>query len=177
MWFTHIGYFNDASEIEYTYELLLNCINELKNKGLESGFLEVISREAKPFSCYKDKVMAPFKNNDFDFYIASFSFDNDNLGLWNYYTKSPNLLGYNIGFKNDFHPKIEDYKDINTNIEGNVIYNVETQKTLLCRAVKEYARFSLFSKNSSISGSNLFAIIVFSFLSISSKSIISSPFF
>ena len=39
----------------------------------------------------------PYKKKRY-IYQCSFSTQNDNLSLWNYYTKSDGIKGYNLGF-------------------------------------------------------------------------------
>lgn len=39
-----------------------------------------------------------YRGEKFLYFICSFSTDNDALPLWNYYTKTPSSLGYNIAF-------------------------------------------------------------------------------
>ncbi|MFA7658165.1 MAG: DUF2971 domain-containing protein [Candidatus Gastranaerophilaceae bacterium] len=140
--FTHIDYLNDASEVKYTYELLLDCIAMLKKSDGESSFYNIISDDAKLFCCEDESYRygSTLKVNNFSYFIASFSLDMDNLSLWNYYTKNSDMLGYNIEFESGIS-LLKKNKYIHTFAGGHVIYDIHIQKSLILKALKDYKKY------------------------------------
>lgn len=83
LWFTHIDYMNDRDEV-------IAGAEQLKKVGLMScdeDYGEIIKNEAK-------QLMRKNQNA----FVCCFSMKQDELAMWNYYTKDVYNQGYNIGF-------------------------------------------------------------------------------
>lgn len=128
LWFTNIYFLNDNNEMFYTYKLILEVIEELKDnikpdlyKSIKDRCDYVLSED------YLIEEQDTFGRPEY--YIASFSLYNDSISLWNYYTKS-NVTGYNL----EFQPYILTEK---TNIYGKVCYNINEQKEMLKSTIEK----------------------------------------
>ena len=125
--FSNALYLNDKEEVTYSYKLIVNLIEEMPNLNIEL------------FSSIKTYFYKKYKNivdgndsflNKYEYYTISFSTDNDNLTLWNNYSKGQKYTGYNIGFcKKDLIADME-RQGFNA-VYGNIIYNRDVQKTIL----------------------------------------------
>ena len=125
--FSNALYLNDKEEVTYSYKLIVNLIEEMPNLNIEL------------FSSIKTYFYKKYKNivdgndsflNKYEYYTISFSTDNDNLTLWNNYSKGQKYTGYNIGFcKKDLIADME-RQGFNA-VYGNIIYNSDVQKTIL----------------------------------------------
>lgn len=122
LWFTNIYFLNDNQELFYTYKLIDEVIKEIK-KELSNAFYEKI--KARKNYLLSDDYFDQEKNvwARQEYYVASFSTDEDNLALWNYYTKT-DTTGYNICFK--------DYAFCKHSVaQGKVCYEKIKQKEML----------------------------------------------
>lgn len=128
IWFSDVKYLNDASEINHTYELLNKQLNAYKNDINQEFFSKI-----KGFLTEDYDVMSYVTRTTY--YVASFSTDNDNLGLWNYFTKTNNMAGYNIGInKINLINKIQDKLKQTTFLTHNkVIYSQKEQESIIKR--------------------------------------------
>ena len=122
LWFTNIYFLNDNNEIFYTYRLIEDIIKELKDE-LVPKFHKKIKERCQYilgqdyFSSEKSVWYRP------EYYVASFSLDNDNINLWNYYTKS-NTTGYNIAFRS--------YHFMDRSLaQGLVCYEIDKQRNMI----------------------------------------------
>ena len=125
--FSNALYLNDKEEVTYSYKLIVNLIDKMPE--LNSAL----------FSKIKDYFYKKYKNiidgdanflNKYEYYTISFSTDNDNLTLWNNYSKAQTYTGYNIGFcKKDLITDME--KQGFHSVYGNIIYEKEKQITVL----------------------------------------------
>lgn len=131
IWFSDIKFMNDEREILYTYDLVVKCLGNLTdiNKEFSNHILNY-------YNNIKNLNKNPYKHS---FFISCFSTDNDNLSLWNNYTKNENKIGYCIEFDSKF---IEDYieklnLDFDTSMieQREVIYNKEEQINLISQAL------------------------------------------
>ena len=146
--FSNALYLNDKEEVTYSYRLIVNLIAEMPNLNSEL------------FSKIKEYFYKKYKNiidgndnftNKYEYYTISFSTDNDNLTLWNNYSKGQTYTGYNIGFcKKDLIADME--RQGFHSVYGNIIYNNEIQTTILKLIFekwnKQYEKYAK-SKNSS----------------------------
>ncbi len=76
-------------------------------------------------------------------YQCSFSTQEDNLSLWNYYTKSDGIKGYNVGFNSFDLSKSLVTRDYSEKrgiriFHGNVVYSVANQKKTIKNIVKDF---------------------------------------
>lgn len=134
--FTHIYFLNDKSEMIYTYNLLLQDVLKDLKSSINESLLKAIEGRAKYVTnenYYNEESGVLFRT---DYYVASFSKDSDNLGLWNYYTKTNNKTGYNIKFKHDL---IVDLKQHYECVYAScVCYDKQKQIELLKNTVSKY---------------------------------------
>ena len=125
--FSNALYLNDKEEVTYSYKLIVNLIEEMPNlnKELFSNIKMYFYKKYKNIVDGNDNFL-----NKYEYYTISFSTDNDNLTLWNNYSKGQKYTGYNIGFcKKDLIADME-RQGFNA-VYGNIIYNNEVQKTIL----------------------------------------------
>ena len=125
--FSNALYLNDKEEVTYSYKLIVNLIEEMPNLNIElfSNIKTYFYKKYKNIVDGNDSFL-----NKYEYYTISFSTDNDNLTLWNNYSKGQKYTGYNIGFcKKDLIADME-RQGFNA-VYGNIIYNNEVQKTIL----------------------------------------------
>lgn len=125
--FSNALYLNDKEEVTYSYKLIVNLLDEMPrlNEELASRIKDYFSRKYKNIVDGSDSFL-----NKYEYYTISFSTDSDNLTLWNNYSKGQTYTGYNIGFcKKDLIADME--KQGFHSVYGNIIYNKETQITVL----------------------------------------------
>jgi len=101
LWFTDYRFLNDRSEKIYAFDLFVKCMKE-EESFLKSNFYDTIlssicEGNSLKFEVY-DKTIK--KLYDRDYYVASFSNNDNSLSMWNYYTKTASKTGYCINFNN-----------------------------------------------------------------------------
>lgn len=132
--FSNALYLNDKDEIAYSYKLIVKLIDETPN--LETDVFEKIKNHF--ISKYKHIIDGEIDSKiELEYFTTSFSSENDNLTLWNNYSKGKSYTGYNIGFNKDllitdmiekeFHP-----------IYGSVIYDTKKQAKILTSIFKKW---------------------------------------
>ena len=131
--FTDRNYLNDYSEGRYVMELCL-----------DSRFECLLPKEHRSYfkKYYKILFDNPLKKSRY-IYQCSFSTNNDNLALWNYYTKSDGIKGYNLGFRT-----VELSQNLVTHAEsenrgirifhGKVVYSKNNQKAIIKKIVSDF---------------------------------------
>lgn len=125
--FSNALYLNDKEEVTYSYKLIVNLIEEMPNLNVElfSNIKTYFYKKYKNIVDGNDNFL-----NKYEYYTISFSTDNDNLTLWNNYSKGQKYTGYNIGFcKKDLIADME--RQGFKSVYGNIIYNSDVQKTIL----------------------------------------------
>lgn len=131
--FTDRLFLNDISEGSYVLEVCLKMIEKkLLEENIDKQFYEQLKQE-----CQR-KIPNPNILN-FHTYQISFSFDKDNLALWNYYTKGNDMGGFNLKFnsKNLIKSLNEDLKESKKQSDfpmaygGKVVYEKETQMRIV----------------------------------------------
>ncbi len=134
LWFTNIYFLNDNQELFYTYKLIDEVTKEIKKELSETFYKKIKARQNYLLS---EDFFEQEKNvwGRHEYYVASFSTDNDSLALWNYYTKS-DITGYNIGFK--------DYAFTDHSVaQGKVCYEKIKQKEMLKSTIlKHYEQYN-----------------------------------
>lgn len=136
--FTDRNYLNDYSEGRYVMKLCLDSRFELKlPKSYRKHFRATCMRLYETPTKKQRHV-----------YQCSFSTAKDNLSLWNYYTKSDGIKGYNIGF---YSKDLENGIDTNPSLpdvpaehkvqvfSGRVIYSIKKQKEILKSVVHDFS--------------------------------------
>lgn len=135
MWFTNIKFLNDETENRLIFHLLDNYIEENREDYNEDYYraIKILCEQLLDEREVFDYVLFEVKNT----YVASFSTQPDQLNLWNYYTKNPHSVGYNI----EFNPK--EFVEFSCNGNslsycGKVIYSEEDQRKLLIPLIKDF---------------------------------------
>lgn len=86
--FTNIRYLNDREEVNVGIDQLANITSSIYSK-FDAGQKILKHVELSAHNLKKQGTQT---------YICCFSVGNDELAMWNYYTKDPSSQGYNIGF-------------------------------------------------------------------------------
>ena len=131
--FTDRNYLNDYSEGRYVMDLCVHSRFELR-----------LPKECRAYFKERCRILL---NNPMNkkrhIYQCSFSTQSDNLSLWNYYTKSDGVKGYNIGFnsKELSQELIASSNRKKHNIEvlhGKVVYSVNKQKYIIKSVIDDF---------------------------------------
>ena len=147
IWANDIYRQNDKSEGIYILELLKNNIDRVCTDECSKKLVLKQVQELSP------KLVEGFYNSDkYRSFIISFSTKEDELPLWNYYTKDVNSVGYNIQFNVDRLVSnletmkiktecnhISYYLDSINCVHGKVIYDETEQLNILKRIVTEFS--------------------------------------
>lgn len=147
IWFSDRRFLNDSTECSYVYALIkeLEINGELKkyNSDFVNLIMDIVNDIYNQNDDSKDGDMISILNC----YVASFSMSKDNLGLWSYYTKNQEHLGYSFKIDvKDLLKKMIDEKKIKKLLitNGKVIYSKKIQINLLKDTIYEYSK--LFEK-------------------------------
>lgn len=137
--FSDRNFLNDYSEGTYVMQLCIDNIMSIvpDDKKFREQFLEACKlRRENP------------QKDTFYVHQCSFSKDEDNLALWNYYTKGDNIQGYNLCF---------DSKDLGDSLimesalesgnipviwKGDVIYDTNEQILFVKKIIQDYFDFA-----------------------------------
>ena len=131
--FTDRNYLNDYSEGRYVMELCVNSRFELR-----------LPKECRAYFKERCRVLL---NNPMNkkrhIYQCSFSTQSDNLSLWNYYTKSDGVKGYNIGFNSkELSQELITSSSIKKHrievLHGKVVYSVNKQKSIIKSVIDDF---------------------------------------
>lgn len=143
MRFTDNNYLNDYTEGKYSLDLCYKNMDMLfeNYEGVKEAFKDAYdNNDLKKYYPY----------NHFQVFQCFFSSNPDSLGLWNYYTKSDGIQGYNIGFNskkcNGLHNKETDSNFKKLKLErrtfiGKVIYSEEKQLEIIKGIISKYSDF------------------------------------
>lgn len=141
--FSNALYLNDKDEIAYSYKLIVKLIDETPN--LETDVFEKIKNHF--INKYKHIIDGEIDSKiELEYFTTSFSSENDNLTLWNNYSKGKSYTGYNIGFNKENLIKDMIIKEFHP-IYGSVIYDSKKQKVILTSIFKKWnTQFKKLSK-------------------------------
>ena len=132
--FSNALYLNDKDEIAYSYKLIVKLIDETPN--LETDVFEKIKNHF--ISKYKHIIDGEIDSKiELEYFTTSFSSENDNLTLWNNYSKGKSYTGYNIGLNKDLLIKDMIEKEFHP-IYGSVIYDTKKQAKILTSIFKKW---------------------------------------
>ncbi|MDL2124884.1 MAG: DUF2971 domain-containing protein [Deltaproteobacteria bacterium] len=96
IWATNILYLNDASEFNYSKELLRNELFEIRKKGFNiNGNIET-SIEPRFFEIVEENIDKLIPSQNFSFFVCSFSEEKDLLSQWRGYCSEG--IGFSLGF-------------------------------------------------------------------------------
>ena len=140
LWFSNAKFLNDKTETNYIYSILPKTPDPY-DIVLAPKFFEYIRNIADSFLNNKICDIDDICISPTDFYVASFSQDEDNLELWNYYTKTNNSVGYNISFYQSVFSNEEGNQNNYKFIKGKVIYELTKQQELIRNILKKYNDF------------------------------------
>lgn len=146
IWFSDSDYLNDASESDYFLYLasqIFSSVQESKkaaNFAFRSYFMSLLHSNDRN---HGRETLSREKERR---YIFSLSVDSDALSLWNYYTKTTDSTGYNIGFQLDRLTNSLDLYQNQTLLLGRVIYSRDYQNELLRELYNDY--FSIYEQYS-----------------------------
>lgn len=146
LWFTESGCLNDESEGKYIYSLIQNCIET--NLTFNIDFSEEVRKQIienrtiindSKNNVANEEVTKMHEDEKSKYFICSFSLDKDALPLWNYYTKTPTSIGYNISFSSS---KLN--KSVERGLNGGfnnryfykVIYDEKVQNSIIMEALE-----------------------------------------
>jgi len=145
LWFTDCEYLNDKGELRYYQEPLGDAWRKFHEEtDIDIGDIDDFIK--KSYTTYEDEQCSSLLRNEtnyYRYYVLCASEDDDNVGLWNYYTKSKNAHGYNLGIcadtvKSAFHGNVSDVMCY----AGNVIYDRIEQARVFFSKMKElYGRW------------------------------------
>ena len=140
LWFSNAKFLNDKTETTYLYSIL-PITPDPYDLVLDEKFFKYIRNIADSFlkddACDIDDICI----SPTDFYVASFSQDEDNLELWNYYTKTSDSIGYNISFYQSAFTREEENNNYYKFIKGKVIYKLKEQQKLIRNILNQYNDF------------------------------------
>lgn len=131
--FTDRNYLNDYSEGRYVMQLCL-----------KSRFERHLPKEHRKY--FKEYCQLLFDNpskKKRHIYQCSFSTQKDNLSLWNYYTKSDGIKGYNVGFNSISLSDLLVTRDLTEKrrikvFHGKVVYSISNQKKIVKNIINDF---------------------------------------
>lgn len=131
--FTDRNFLNDYSEGVYVLDLCINSIDKID--GICNNFRNDFLKKCK-------ERKKNLQSDNFYVYQCSFSIDEDNLGLWNYYTKGDSICGYNLCFIADedmIRPSIrENIENKPQTFLGKIIYDEDEQIRIVKKMYKKF---------------------------------------
>lgn len=146
LWFTNSEFLNDKTEGTYIFDLVESCMSDFETGLANKVNKYIFSRcqndeENKTITPYFYRVSDNTYKQKLKYLTCSFSFDNDNLSMWNYYTKNPDSVGYGLEFKAD-----EIWHNLNLQSKKlgvsffiiKTIYNKDEQFRILGKIIKKY---------------------------------------
>ena len=142
--FTNRAYLNDKTEGIYVLSLCKEKINELWPSEWKEG---ACGRNTKKYFCeYIDGKIAEFDTELFQSYQVSFSYKSDSLSMWNYYAQGGGCnLQFSKDFMETFRSKLGDPAGMPlVFLYGNVIYNSETQLSILKDIFAKFEPYGLY---------------------------------
>lgn len=140
--FTDYRFLNDKTEGTYIYDV----INSLDLSVYDERFIRAIESLKKRRFTISEIVSERLSHipnegtykidTSYFYFICSFSADCNNLAMWNYYTKTASGVGYNIvlytkDLQENFSKSLSIASTKNTLFFKKVIYDEETQKSII----------------------------------------------
>lgn len=131
--FTDRNYLNDYSEGRYVMDLCLQSRFELK-----------LPKEYRDyFKDYCQKIYDNPSKKQRYIYQCSFSTQQDELSLWNYYTKCDGIKGYNLGFLSEelsenLLTSADSKKQRLAVFQSKIVYSKKMQKEIIKQIVNDF---------------------------------------
>jgi len=91
LWFTDIFYLNDATELEYTFNLVQDVI-EIKSRNMDVRGLMAGSDSSQIIHFINESAQYRFIAESVGFYVFSFSKKPDDLSQWRAYSDDGGVL-------------------------------------------------------------------------------------
>lgn len=140
-WASKSNFLNDYSELQYTKEIFLNVLEEIKltSDNEEVGFFEIVEKDLESFF-----EKGSLDENKSEIFLLSFTENEDSLILWSNYS---NYDGYNIGFDLSelialFLNLMKKEQIFDSFYPGKVIYDENEQRRLLLEQLRKiYSEF------------------------------------
>lgn len=137
LWFSNIYFLNDKSEMKYTYTLILELLQQIK-QFLVPEFYEKILSRAEYMTCnsYYDEESEIFSR--LEYYVFCLSTEKNCLSLWNNYTKTTDKTGYGITFSTEKLKDSVESKGYEFSAFAKVCYDTEKQNQMLTDTILTY---------------------------------------
>lgn len=136
--FTDSKYLNDKSEGQIIYDVIDNCLDEQKyNKNFVEDVKDILIRKLSPSEQFRKMADNPcYKYRYFESkhtaFLCCFSFNDDSLAMWNYYTKNQNSIGFNLSFnKVNLMSKLRNVNSFAYLTAMPVVYDDENQNEII----------------------------------------------
>ena len=126
--FSNINYLNDECEFTYLFMVLDDLIPQYRNI-YSKDFCDYIKETCSYYCDENHYYICEEIRKDLDrqYYVSSFSQNNDSLALWTLYTKNKDFMGCNFAINTN-----EIYKYLNCSyMSGRVIYSRKEQVNIL----------------------------------------------
>lgn len=123
--FTRWDFLNDMSEFTYVYGLVKEM---LENGAYDEDFCRYMREISDIHHTLRKSTEQPKTE---DYYVASFSFNEDCLPLWSNYAKMNEADGYSIQFScHDLRKSLQEKNDVPI-FQGCVIYDADAQREIV----------------------------------------------
>ena len=153
LWFSDYEFMNDKSEGRHIYNVLYDTLCEFDvnfaNEVKKQLFVQDISGMTtdEHFSPSERKIYSKYTRPKDRIFICCFSKNSDCLPMWNYYTKNPSSIGYNLVFNShsliaSIYPKEAFYFIPHI---CDVIYDKKTQYRIMSKILSSY--YKLWQEN------------------------------
>ena len=144
VWFSDCDYLNDSSESDYFLEVSSSVFGVASPSRMVENLSFRSYLLASFHSNYNGSGRESFLRESERRYVFSLSVDEDSLPLWNNYTKTTDVTGYNIGFNIETLVNSISLTSNQTLLIGRVIYIREHQEELLRELFDDY--FQIYKK-------------------------------
>ena len=148
--FTDRLYLNDKSEGSYCLDLCLKNIDLIAGQATpeyKQKLIEMIKYRKNNFAQY-------YQQKKFNIFQCSFSYDDDNLCLWNYYSKNTGMHGYNLQFDSRKLCNSLIFNHYNESVPrvfyGKVIYDQKKQIDIICDICNLFYQYWQREQNSGV---------------------------
>ena len=147
MWFSDCDFLNDISESNYFRELYkcinTRCVSSVKAENFAFRFMLIMSFHSRDQGEDR-KFISQEKERR---YVCSLSMDGDSLLLWNNYTKTNNMTGYNIEVNVDAFTRSIVTLNNQKKLTGRVVYDKKYQVKFLSDLFNDYLMMYLECQN------------------------------
>jgi len=132
LWATDAFYLNDASELRYVFQLVVEELDQIERSDSPSP--DTVSEVAKMVRLAADIALETI-HDDIPFFVACFCEKKDLLSQWRGYAKS--VGGFSIGFKRRELEAVDEQRDFGRCEFEKVSYDVYSQRAQLREQLRE----------------------------------------